>query len=156
MHPDNPNTTVEKPIDAQDAQPATQPKQEGVDLAALAADYRVRHPRFSAPAQVNAPPVDLTTEEIPTLEAPPSEQKLYLTETGSGDSTKKTWRDSSYNRLIVMGSIFGVGAVVLGLMFNMKLPNVRTASVSMSEKNQLKTLKTLNLQVMVIMRRKLH
>jgi hypothetical protein len=134
MHPDNLNATLDKPINAQDAQSATQPKQEGVDLAALAADYRVRHPRFSAPAQANAPQVDLTTEEIPTPETTPSEQKLYLTETGSGDSTKKTWRDSSYNRLIVMGSIFGVGAVALGLMFNMKLPTVRTASVSMSEK----------------------
>jgi hypothetical protein len=134
MHPDNLNSTVDKPSDAQTGQQATQPQQGEVDLATLAADYRVRHPRFSAPAQVNTPQVDLTTEEIPVPEVPQSEQKLYLTETGSGDSTKKTWRDSSYNRLFVMGGIFGVGAVALGLMFNLKLPNVRTASVSMSEK----------------------
>jgi hypothetical protein len=140
MHPDNLNATIEKPIDEQGPEQSTEERQpteeKTVNLAALAADYKVRHPRFSAPANVDSPEVDLTTETVPEPEVPKEEQKLYLTETGSSDSTKKTWRDSSYTRLYVMGGIFACGAVVVGLMFNMKLPNVRTASVSMSDKRK--------------------
>ena len=127
MSPDNLNTTVEKST-------TQQTTENPINLADLAADYKVRHPRFSAPADSTKPNVDLTTETIPEPEVPKEEQKLYLTETGSADSTKKTWRDSSYSRLYIMGGVFGVGALALGFMFNMKLPSVRTASVSMSDK----------------------
>lgn len=131
MSPDNLNATVDKPIN--EPQPT---EAKPVNLTELAADYKVRHPRFSPPANVASPEVDLTAEAIPVPEAPKEEQKLYLTETGSADSTKKTWRDSSYSRLYIMGSVFAFCAVLLGLMFNMKLPNVKTASVSMSEKRK--------------------
>ena len=127
MSPDNLNATVEKST-------TQQTTENPINLADLAADYKVRHPRFSAPADSTKPNVDLTTETIPEPEVPKEEQKLYLTETGSADSTKKTWRDSSYSRLYIMGGVFGVGALALGFMFNMKLPSVRTASVSMSDK----------------------
>jgi hypothetical protein len=130
MSPDNLNATVEKLVDEPQATEA-----KPINLADLAADYKVRHPIFSAP-NVAAPEVDLTSETIPEPEAPNEEQKLYLTETGSADSTKKTWRDSSISRLYIMGSVFAIGAAVVGLMFNMKLPTVKTASVSMSEKGK--------------------
>ena len=137
MSPDN--ATVNKTTTEASSNPAAETQtavKSPINLADLAADYKVRHPRFSAPATADDAEPDLSTEDILEPVVPKEEQKLYLTETGSADSTKKTWRDSSYSRLYIMGGVFGVGAVVLGLMFNMKLPNMKTASVSMAQKDK--------------------
>jgi hypothetical protein len=114
---------------SQDNQMAQEPQ----DLASLAEDFRVKHPRFSQAATTTPEPVDLSGETIPeksTEEAP--EEKLYLAQ--QNDRTRKSWKESSSTRLMIMGALFGGAALVFTFAFSMKMPEIRTATVEMAKK----------------------